>query len=256
MKKALLFDLDDTLLWDQRSVELALRQTCTELAPLFADKLYLAIREEAPQIYKTYPFYDFTQKIGINPFEGLWGSFADEQYDFPVMGDQIRNYQVEAWTKALSHIPDAEIGLANQLAERFIHNRKGSALLYEETLEVLSHLSSKFPLALITNGAPSLQNLKLEMTPELRPFFQHVIISGDVGIGKPDAGPFQVALERLKCKPDEVLMIGDNVMTDILGASRLGIDTVWINHHDAQAPRDIKPTHTIPKLKDLLSIVN
>ncbi len=37
-----------------------------------------AVRLEARKLYETYDTYEFTQMIGINPFEGLWGTFEDE----------------------------------------------------------------------------------------------------------------------------------------------------------------------------------
>ena len=47
-------------------------------------------------------------------------------------------------------------------------------------------------------------------------------------VGKPARIAFEIALERAECKPEEALMIGDRMETDILGASRAGIDSALV----------------------------
>ena len=79
--KAIIFDLDDTLLWDKKSVEMAFEKTCEHAAQymiLDPAELEEAVRLEARKLYETYDTYEFTQMIGINPFEGLWGTLDDE----------------------------------------------------------------------------------------------------------------------------------------------------------------------------------
>lgn len=254
MKSTVLFDLDDTLLWDAKSVEVALKKTCTQLAPAHADTLYQSIREEAPRVYQTYSFYEFTQKIGINPFEGLWGTFPDEQFHFPSMGEQIRAYQIQAWEQALQKSgfdPD----IASDAVTTFTEFRKSHPYFYEETLEVLQKVSEQYTIGIVTNGAPSLQNMKFDLSPELKSFAQTIVISGEVGIGKPDAVPFEEALRRLSVKPRDVWMIGDNVNTDIRGAEQLNIETIWINHHSQVSPEDIHPTFEVSRLREILPIL-
>ena len=53
---------------------------------------------------------------------------------------------------------------------------------------------------------------------------------------------------------DEVLMVGDNLMTDILGASRVGIKSVWINRHDKER-NEVLPTYEIKHLEELFPIL-
>ncbi|WP_224654501.1 HAD family hydrolase, partial [Escherichia coli] len=77
------------------------------------------------------------------------------------------DYQRDAWTKGLNKlgIDDADVG--ESLAARFIEERKNSPFVYDETFPVLDRLKGKFKLVLLTNGSPSLQQTKLEITPEL-----------------------------------------------------------------------------------------
>ena len=52
--------------------------------------------------------------------------------------------------------------------------------------------------------------------------------------GKPDPSIFEHALSLLNIEKEQALMVGDNLMTDILGAKRAGIKSVWINRHDKE----------------------
>jgi len=45
---------------------------------------------------------------------------------------------------------------------------------------------------------------------------------------KPSTHMYEMALERYKKKPEDAVMIGDQIMTDVLGANRAGIDAIWV----------------------------
>lgn len=258
MIRAIFFDLDDTLLWDKKSVKTAFEKTCLTAKEKYAvnpEVLEEAVREEARKLYATYETYDFTKMIGINPFEGLWGVFDDEGESFQKMKDIVPTYRAQAWTGGLQKlgIEDEEFGA--ELASLFIENRKKSPFIYEETFQVLDQLKEDYQLVLITNGSPSLQNTKLEITPELAPYFDDIIISGSFGVGKPDVSIFEYALQNCNIKPEEALMVGDNRMTDILGANRAGIPSVWINRENEAPIEAVTPTYEITNLEQLKAIL-
>ncbi|QFG00227.1 HAD family hydrolase [Psychrobacillus glaciei] len=256
--KAIFFDLDDTLLWDKKSVETAFQKTC-EYAATKVDidpkELETSVREEASKLYDTFETRTFTQMIGINPFEGLWGTFDDPSEDFQKMKAIAPVYQLKAWLKGLQKLDIDDITLGEELAEYFPKMRKESPFVYEETFEVLDLLKGKYILFLITNGSPSLQNKKLEITPKIAPYFDQIIISGAFGKGKPDPSIFKHALELAGVNKDEALMVGDNLMTDILGASKVGMKSVWINRENKPTSKEVKPTYTIANLHELLTIL-
>ncbi len=257
MIKALLFDLDDTLLWDQKSVAEAFRATCEYAESncgVNAGKLEAAVRNAARDLYASYDTYGFTQMIGINPFEGLWGDFDDGTLEFPKMKEIAPIYRRDAWTNGLKAlgIDDEKLGI--ELAERFPQERRKKPFLYEETFEVLDRLKGNYQLLLLTNGSPQLQNKKLKITPEIAPYFDEIVISGAFGKGKPDESIFRHALEKLKVSPDEALMIGDNLMTDILGSNRAGIKNVWVNRH-SKPRQEVEPTYEITDLTELLPLL-
>ena len=257
--KTVIFDLDDTLLNDQKSVKTAFEKTCTYANSKYeigVAELEDAVRAAARKLYAAYPCYDHTVLIGINPFEGLWGTFDDPTPQFQQMKEIVPGYRAAAWTEGLRSlgINDAEFG--EELGERFVAERKVSPFLYEDTYKVLDALKGKYQLVLLTNGAPSLQNLKLQITPELVPYFDHIVISGDFGKGKPDASIFKFVLEKAGIEASDGIMVGDNLMTDILGSSRVGMRNVWINRENKPAMPDVVvPTYEVDSLTELLKLV-
>ncbi|BAQ11948.1 HAD-superfamily hydrolase [Bacillus sp. OxB-1] len=258
MIKTIIFDLDDTLLWDQHSVATAFRKTCEHAAEAVGvdpAALEEAVREEARQLYASYETYAHTQNIGINPFEGLWGTFDDEGVNFQKMKEIVPGYRRDAWTGGLKKLGIDNPQLGQELAERFPEERKKYPFVYEETFQVLDRLKGNYTLVLLTNGSPSLQQVKLEITPEIAPYFDHIVISGAFGKGKPDASIFEHVLEKVEGSADEALMIGDNLMTDILGSSRVGMRNVWINREDKAPSAEVIPTYEIDHLDKLFGIL-
>lgn len=254
MITTLFFDLDDTLLWDKQSIKTAFEETCKLVSELDSEKFELAVRNEAIKLYQSYSTYPFTQMIGINPFEGLWGTFNDAGDSFQEMHQLIPEYQKNAWINGLKACGIDDPALGEILAKEFVVNRQKHPFVYEETFHVLDALKDKYQLLLLTNGSPSLQQLKLAITPEIKPYFDYIIISGDVGCGKPEPKIFEFALDKAQVTAKEVLMIGDNLMTDILGANRTGIKNIWINHHNIM-PEEVQPTYEVSSLKEILPII-
>jgi putative hydrolase of the HAD superfamily len=58
----------------------------------------------------------------------------------------------------------------------------------------------------------------------------------------------------MSLKKEEVIMVGDNLMTDVLGANRAGIKTVWINRHN-KVRNEVIPTYEIKHLEELFPIL-
>lgn len=258
-KQAVLFDLDDTLLWDDRSVQEAFDATCEAAAAqtgVDAKALEEAVRREARALYESYETFPFTKMIGINPFEGLWANFLEgEQKEFRMLQELAPGYRRDAWTRGLKALGVDNPELGAQLAEQFPAERRKRPYVYEETFAVLDQLKGKYKLLLLTNGSPDLQREKLAGVPAIVPYFDHIIISGEFGKGKPAAEIFHHALERLGIEPEHGIMVGDKLTTDILGANTIGMTSVWINRHGMTRTDEIIPTHEIKHLEELLPLL-
>lgn len=64
--------------------------------------------------------------------------------------------------------------------------------------------------------------------------FDGIQISSDHGCKKPDERFYRILMERFALRPEESLMIGNNMYDDIEGAARAGIDSLYI--HSALSP--------------------
>ena len=256
--ETIIFDLDDTLLWDQQSIKTAFEKTCEVTAAKYdldAEAFEQAVRKEARALYESYETYPYTVKIGINPFEGLWGTFDDPTPEFQQMKSIIYTYQVSSWVNGLKQFGIEDTAFAEQLADTFITERKKHPYLYEDTIDILDKLKGNYKLLLLTNGAPSLQNLKLQITPELVPYFDHIFISGDFGVGKPDASIFEHVIKTAQIDVRTSVMVGDNLMTDILGSNRVGMRNVWINRENKTRSSEVVPTYEVKSLTELYTLI-
>ncbi|CAH2717033.1 Pyrophosphatase PpaX [Neobacillus rhizosphaerae] len=257
MIKAIFFDLDDTLLWDQKSIKEAFAATCKfaeDRCGVDPVQLEEAVKDAARNLYSSYETYAFTQMIGINPFEGLWGNFSDDHDEFKKMKEIVPGYRKEAWTAGLKMMGVDDPNFGYELAERFPQERRNLPFVYEESYITLDTLKENYQLLLLTNGSPDLQKTKLGISPELVPYFDQIVISGDFGSGKPDPAIFEHALSLMSLKKEEVIMVGDNLMTDILGAIRAGIKSVWINRNEKER-NEVIPTYEIQHLEELYQIL-
>jgi HAD superfamily hydrolase (TIGR01662 family) len=127
--------------------------------------------------------------------------------------------------------------------------------------EVLQALRGKYKLAVVTNTSTSKEkDIRLALRKiGLEGYFDSIVTSVDVGHQKPDEEIFRKALERLRVKANETVMIGNRIKTDILGANKLGITSVYFKWNDRYL-EDItspleKPAYTISSLKELLQIL-
>lgn len=257
--KAVCFDLDDTLLWDERSVLEAFEATCRraqDMAGTDPVTLEEAVRREARELYESYETFPFTKMIGINPYEGLWANFsAGQQPEFRQLEQLAPVYRKESWRRGLLALGVDDEELAGELAEQFGRERRARPHVYEETFQILNELKGQVKLLLLTNGCPALQQEKLDGVPELAGYFDEVVISGAFGKGKPDPSIFRHALELLNVNPDECLMVGDKLTTDICGGLGAGMTTVWVNRHGKSRTDEIVPAYEIQHLSELHDII-
>ncbi|MDF1754402.1 MAG: HAD family hydrolase [Verrucomicrobiales bacterium] len=87
-------------------------------------------------------------------------------------------------------------------------------------------------LAVLSNGGGKLQRAKMQAAG-IDSFFtpSRILISGELGVAKPDARAFQLVCERLGRPAGEILFVGDHPEIDIAGAAAYGMQTCLITHH-------------------------
>jgi putative hydrolase of the HAD superfamily len=130
-----------------------------------------------------------------------------------------------------------------------------SCTLLPDAATVLAELRVRgYKLGVITNGEEWSQMRKLTVAG-LLPLLDLIVISGNEQVKKPDPLIFLRAAERLAVRPDECVFVGDHARNDIYGASAVGMRTVWYCG-DQQWPAEqaVAPDYTIRSLGDLLGL--
>lgn len=106
-----------------------------------------------------------------------------------------------------------------------------------------------------TNGEAQTQYLRLEHTG-LRPYFEQVYISDEIGVAKPNKAFFDIIFgENPEMSQANTLMIGDGVASDMLGGQNAGLDTMWVNFKDLPTPSSIQPTYTVDSYAALREVL-
>ena len=124
--------------------------------------------------------------------------------------------------------------------------------LFPDTHEVLTYLSAKYNLHLISNGFKESTEYKLKNT-EIGSYFKNIIISEVVGINKPDQAIFNHALSLADGIVTESVMIGDSIEADIRGAKNLGMDAIYFNPNHLDVPEDVEiHVNSLAELKLML----
>ena len=121
--------------------------------------------------------------------------------------------------------------------------------------EFLRSLPNGLRLLLITNGLAEVQVPRFAAST-IRDCFAEIVISGEIGLAKPDPEIFDFAFERIgRPAKDRVLMIGDNPGSDILGGANYGIDTCWVNPEGMPNGHAVEPTYEIRELREILELL-
>ena len=216
MIKAILFDLDDTLL-----------DRTTSLGE-FVKEHYLRFKLDHVA-YETYHrrFMELDQR-----------GYAAKPQVFQAL---IADFAIPASVEVL--LADFQRGAWN------------SCTLLPDAAAVLTELRARgYKLSVITNGEDWSQMRKLRVTG-LLPLLDLIVISGNEQIKKPDRLIFTRAAERLAVRPDECAFVGDHARNDIYGAGAVGMKTVWYpGEQQWPAEQAIAPDYTIQSLGELLAI--
>ena len=255
---ALLLDLDDTLIPDESAAEAAFLAACAPVAKRYGLDPAAVARSAgtcARQIWRASDHIAYCQSIGISSWEGLWAGFTGAAPELQRLHAWAPTYRREAWRRALAEHGVDDPAYAEQLAERFRHERRQRNAMFPDAADLLPKLARRLPLALVTNGAPDLQHFKIDASG-LRPYFQTIVVSGEVGIGKPHPRPMQVALQQLGCDPARAAMVGNSLSSDIDGALRAGIHAIWLNREATPLTGDIRPDLTITTLHELTNLLH
>ena len=257
--KALLFDLDDTLMVDE-SVS---HETFAHVAAIASSRFGVDPARFASDAMSTAREHwaagecrPFCRSIGISAFECLWGGFTGESAELTALRNWATAYRVGVFARVLElQAKEVPADAASFLSSEFASTRRARQRLMPGARELMTELASSYQLALLTNGAPDLQREKIAASG-LESFFNAIAVSGEHGIGKPKPEIFQRLLGELGVASSEALMVGNSLERDIAGARNAGIRSVWIRVPGSEEQAEVTPDHTVTALSEIPGILN
>jgi putative hydrolase of the HAD superfamily len=229
--RALLVDLDDTLLDYSGGVEACWTEACQACcAPSGQDPEVLAQAIAAARVW-------------------FWSD--------PERHRRERVQMQRAWQRiverALGQLDIAVDGLAAAIAADFAARRRAVMRLFPDALRCLTTLRQRgISLALVTNGDASQQRDKIARHA-LAPYFDTIVIEGEFGAGKPEPAVYRHALAALGAQAHEAWMVGDHLEWDVAAPMRLGLRAVWIDRAGGGLPAGsaVVPHRVIRSLDEL-----
>jgi 2-haloalkanoic acid dehalogenase type II len=235
--KAVLFDFGGTL-FDYAVLESAERQCIDELIHFMgveveSKNVHKAYRNALYRVFMEYlprPFYlhrDLFKDALFEMLNDVGGTPEAETYDW---------YRERQWT----------------LHRRDFRLRKD----VENTLASLR--DQNLHLGIVSNIDED-QLDHLMGISNIRHYFDSIVSSEKTRSCKPDPEIFRHALENAKCRPEEVLFVGDTPFQDIVGANRMGMNSVLILSREDQKPKpheeEFLPDYVIREIPELLDLL-
>ena len=235
--KVVFFDLDDTLTDNSAEGFLAsVWRTCEQ----FGGRNGMPRAEHLKDAYLSSNLEQYRDAAGAN----------DER---PLQWIEI---DTAVWARSLAACGFSPTDEAVAMAEMMMREWLERLKLFDDVLDTLKLLSTRYTLGLISNGQGDLQRAKLS-TLGLDAYLPIVLISGEVGTGKPNVGIFGEAARRARVRPDEAVHIGNSLTSDVAGAKAAGMLAIWLNRGGAIPQlHEPRPDHQVASLSEVSNLLS
>lgn len=221
MIKALFFDVDDTLLDFTLCSKLALQETCKAFNINYTSEL-------------------FTRFETIN--KELWAQFDK--------GQVSREYIMQNRFKL---ILNDNIYEYTKINDYFLKTLSQTAVLTNNAYSTINKLAKHYNLYVASNSSIDIQMNRL-IKANIYHHFKNIFCSHEIGASKPSKSFFDHCINSCKYQPEEILMIGDNIISDIKGAHNAMIKTCLYDPNH-QYDSTIECDYHIDDLNKLLNIL-
>lgn len=233
--KAILFDLDDTLISFDGVCNQAWEKCCSDF--IHDHSLCVSTNDLLKELDKSRQWY------WADPIRHKTGR------------ENLKMARREVVKSALKNLAITDIEQVYELADNYSSYHDSLICLFPNTIDTLTKLKATgYRLGLITNGSSQGQRVKLDRFG-LNSFFEIILIDQEVGFGKPDIRIYEHALKLLKLTAQDAWMVGDNLVWDIQAPKALDIYSVWHDYKKSGLPANtpIIPDKEIQDISELLS---
>jgi putative hydrolase of the HAD superfamily len=232
LPRAVLLDLDDTILDDSGTAAACWREACEAHAAV----LGTATPEAAlGAIQRTRAWY-----------------WADRDRHRTGRLD-LGAARAEVVRLALAELGVGDVTVATTIAADYGARRDAGIRPLDGAVETVRWLRERgCRLALVTNGNAEAQRSKVDRF-ELAPLFDAILIEGELGFGKPDPRIYRHALDTLDTSPEDAWIVGDNLEWEVASPQRLGIFSIWVDRRGTGLPEGhpTRPDRVVRRLAEL-----
>ena len=210
-KKAVLFDVDDTLYDQTVPFKEAYAQYFGDKPAIPAEVIYPVTRKYSDQVYS----------------QAMSGQITMEELYIYRVQKAFEEYNIT-------------ITVEEALAFQKVYADRQRHIHMSETMEkILTYCAGKAKLGIITNGPSAHQWNKVKSLQAERWIpHENIFVSGDVGAEKPERKIFDHAKRTMKLEDAEVWFVGDSYELDVKGAVNAGWNAVWMNRRGREKPDD------------------
>jgi FMN hydrolase / 5-amino-6-(5-phospho-D-ribitylamino)uracil phosphatase len=169
--------------------------------------------------------------------------FPDQRHDLSF----LRHRSLLELFTAAGYATDGTVPVAVEEAMEVFYAARNRVQFYADVRPALARLRASYRLFAVSNGNADLQRCGIADL-----FDGHVTASA-AGAAKPDPRIFAHLLQMAKVEPIEVLHIGDDPLADVIGATRAGMQAVWLNRGARCWPSEFAPpARTVSTLAEIL----
>ena len=225
MIKTILLDLDDTILDFHKAEHIALSATLREIGIEPTEAVLKRYSEINRAHWKRLELGELTRP------EVLHGRFTQLFEELGVDGDCYEAQRIYEWKLGTGHY--------------FLDGGQ----------ELLDMLYGKYDLYLASNGTDIVQTRRIA-SADIEHYFKDLFISQRLGYDKPMKEFFDRAFARIeKFNPDETIIIGDSLTSDIKGGINAGIRTCWFNLRGIKNDSGIEPDYEVTRLDEIPALL-
>ncbi|XP_028325006.1 N-acylneuraminate-9-phosphatase [Gouania willdenowi] len=232
--KALLFDLDNTLIETSKAGAEALQKTSQ----------FLKTTLDLDDTTTTSICDKFKHKLFHEKLHRSAGECIDDI--------RVRHWK-ESLEETLGSCPTAS--LPAECYFLWKDTRLGLLCLTPAVCDLLKQLRCTYKLMLLTNGEAQTQREKVNVT-HCEEYFDAIVVGGEHKEQKPYISIFKLCFDLLEVDAQECVMVGDNLDTDIQGGLNAGVRaTVWVNPVGPVSSGSVKPDYTLPTVLELPDVL-
>lgn len=223
--KALFFDFDDTLFDFKKSEAFALNKTFEHF--------------QISRTKKVFEIYEAANQAFWRAFEkGIYKNESDSVVRFVNLCAAIGRKDINP----------------QQICDYFVDSLSETAFPIENSVALLQKLSKEYDIYIVTNALKRVNDKRSEVGGIL-PFIKDRFISETIGVSKPQKGFFDYCFAHITATPEQVLLIGDSLISDMRGGIDYGIDTCWFNRSGKENSEKLPLTFEISSLHQLEDIL-